>query len=169
MPTSPSACWEPSSGRPPGSGSGSGCCAASAGAGCSTSPGTPWRRAATGRPGTFRSDQAHGLLAPWVLHTGLGPENAVSGFMTQVIACAVQLGGMPVPVGGGVRLVEALSGIVRDAGGELRTDAQVESIVVSDGRATGVVLSRRRAGRRDEGGGRGRHAHPAVRPPPAGG
>ena len=90
---------------------------------------------------TFRSEQAHGLLAPWVLHTGLGPENAVSGFMTQVIACAVQLGGMPVPVGGGVRLVETLSGIVRDAGGELRTDAQVESIVVSDGSATGVVLS----------------------------
>jgi phytoene dehydrogenase-like protein len=89
---------------------------------------------------TFRSEQAHGLLAPWVLHTGLGPENAVSGFMTQVIACAVQLGGMPVPAGGGVKLVDALAGIVRDAGGELRTDARVERIVVSDGRATGIVL-----------------------------
>ena len=77
---------------------------------------------------TFRSEQAHGLLAPWVLHTGLGPENAVSGFMTQVISCAVQLGGMPVPVGGGVTLVEALADIVRDAGGELRTDARVERI-----------------------------------------
>ena len=90
---------------------------------------------------TFRSEQAHGLLAPWVLHTGLGPDNAVSGFMTQVIACAIQLGGMPVPVGGGIRLVEALSGIVRDAGGELRTDAAVERITVSSGRATGVVLA----------------------------
>jgi phytoene dehydrogenase-like protein len=90
---------------------------------------------------TFRSEQAHGLLAPWVLHTGLGPENAVSGFMTQVIACAIQLGGMPVPVGGGVRLVEALAGIVRDAGGELRTNADVERIAVSSGRATGVVLA----------------------------
>jgi phytoene dehydrogenase-like protein len=90
---------------------------------------------------TFRSEQAHGLLAPWVLHTGLGPDNAVSGFMTQVIACAVQLGGMPVPVGGGVRLVEALAGIVRDAGGELRTEAAVERITVSSGRATGVVLA----------------------------
>jgi phytoene dehydrogenase-like protein len=90
---------------------------------------------------TFRSDQAHGLLAPWVLHTGLGPENAVSGFMTQVIACAVQLGGMPVPAGGGVKLVEALAGIVRDAGGELRTGARVDRIVVSEGRATGVVLT----------------------------
>jgi phytoene dehydrogenase-like protein len=90
---------------------------------------------------TFRSEHAHGLLAPWVLHTGLGPDNAVSGFMTQVIACAIQLGGMPVPVGGGVRLVEALAGIVRDAGGEVRTEAAVERITVSSGRATGVVLA----------------------------
>jgi len=89
---------------------------------------------------TFRSEQAHGVLAPWVLHTGLGPDNAVSGFMTQVIACAVQLGGMPVPVGGGVRLVDALGGIVRDAGGELRTNASVERITVAGGRATGVAL-----------------------------
>ena len=91
--------------------------------------------------GTFRSEHAHGLLAPWVLHTGLGPDNAVSGFMTQVIACAVQLGGMPVPVGGGVTLVDALAGIVRDAGGELRTEADVARISVSSGRAAGVVLA----------------------------
>ena len=76
-----------------------------------------------------------------MLHTGLGPDNAVSGFMTQVIACAVQLGGMPVPVGGGVRLVDALAGIVRDAGGELRTGAEVDRITVSGGRAAGVVLA----------------------------
>ena len=91
--------------------------------------------------GTFRSEQAHGLLASWVLHTGLGPDNAVSGFMTQVIACAVQLGGMPVPVGGGVTLVDALAGIVRDAGGELRTGTDVTGITVSSGRATGVLLA----------------------------
>lgn len=88
---------------------------------------------------TFASERAHGLLAPWVLHTGLGPDNAVSGFMTQVIACAVQLGGMPVPVGGGVTLVDALAGIVTDAGGSVRADAGVDRVVVSGGRATGVV------------------------------
>jgi phytoene dehydrogenase-like protein len=90
---------------------------------------------------TFEREQAHGLLAPWVLHTGLGPDQAMSGFMTQVIACAIQLGGMPVPKGGGVRLVEALAAIVREAGGELRTDADVERILVSDGRATAVRLA----------------------------
>ncbi|HUF02425.1 MAG TPA: NAD(P)/FAD-dependent oxidoreductase, partial [Gaiellaceae bacterium] len=90
---------------------------------------------------TFESDAAHGLLAPWVLHTGLGPDQATSGFMTQVIACALQLGGMPVPKGGGVVLVDALAGIVRDAGGEVRTGAAVERILVSEGRATAVRLA----------------------------
>ena len=90
---------------------------------------------------TFEDERAHGLLAPWVLHTGLGPDQAVSGFMTQVIACALQLGGMPVPRGGGVKLVEGLATIIREAGGELRTEAEVERILVSGGKATAVRLA----------------------------
>jgi phytoene dehydrogenase-like protein len=90
---------------------------------------------------TFPDERAHGLLAPWVLHTGLGPDQAMSGFMTQVIACALQLSGMPVPKGGGASLVDALAAIVRDAGGELRTEAEVERIVVSEGKATAVRLA----------------------------
>jgi phytoene dehydrogenase-like protein len=90
---------------------------------------------------TFESDAAHGLLAPWVLHTGLGPDQAASGFMTQVVACALQLGGMPVPKGGGVRLVDALAGIVRDGGGDVRTGADAERVLVSSGRATAVRLA----------------------------
>jgi phytoene dehydrogenase-like protein len=89
---------------------------------------------------TFESDAAHGLLAPWTLHTGLGPDQATSGFMTQVVACALQLGGMPVPRGGGGQLVDALAGIVRDAGGEVRTGAHVERVLVAEGRATAVRL-----------------------------
>ena len=90
---------------------------------------------------TFRSEAAHGLLAPWVLHTGLGPDQATSGFMTQVIGAAVQLGGMPVPRGGGRVLVDGLAGIVRDAGGEVRTGADVERVVVTGGQAVGVRLA----------------------------
>jgi phytoene dehydrogenase-like protein len=87
---------------------------------------------------TFEDEHARGLLAPWVLHTGLGPDAAASGFMAQVIGVAVELGGMPVPRGGGVRLVEALVGIVREAGGACETGRQVERVLVSGGRATGV-------------------------------
>jgi phytoene dehydrogenase-like protein len=86
----------------------------------------------------FESPSSHGLFAPWVLHTGLGPDAAGSGFMAQVIVVATELGGMPVPRGGGVRLVEALAGIVRNAGGSCETGRGVERILVSAGRATGV-------------------------------
>src|SRR5687768_8550415 len=73
----------------------------------------------------FSSPQAHGLLAPWVLHTGLGPDAAASGFMTRVIAVAIELGGMPVPRGGGARLIEALAGIERAAGGTVEAEEAV--------------------------------------------
>ena len=76
-----------------------------------------------------------------MLHTGLGPDAASSGFMAQVIGVAIELGGMPVPRGGGVKLVEALRGIVEDAGGACETGREVERVVVS---STG----RRACGRR---------------------
>jgi phytoene dehydrogenase-like protein len=90
---------------------------------------------------TFASERAHGLLAPWVLHTGLGPDAAASGFMTQVIGFAVQEGGMPIPRGGGARLVDALVRLIEDRGGACETGRDVERILVDDGRARGVRLT----------------------------
>jgi phytoene dehydrogenase-like protein len=90
---------------------------------------------------TFGSERTHGLLAPWVLHTGLGPDAAASGFMTRVIAFAIEAGGMPIPRGGGAKLVEALLQLIEDKGGTCRTAADVERVVVSEGRATGVRTS----------------------------
>ena len=89
---------------------------------------------------TFSSERAHGLLAPWVLHTGLGPDAAGSGFMTQVIGVAVQEGGMPIPRGGGARLVDALVRLIEDHGGTCETGRDVERVLVRDGKATGVRL-----------------------------
>jgi phytoene dehydrogenase-like protein len=90
---------------------------------------------------TFRSERAHGLLAPWVLHTGLGPDAAASGFMTRVIAFAIEAGGMPIPRGGGAKLVDALVQLIRDRGGVCETGSDVERILVSSGLATGVQLT----------------------------
>jgi phytoene dehydrogenase-like protein len=91
---------------------------------------------------TFRSPRIHGLLAPWVLHTGLGPDSAGSGFMNLLIAVALQLGGMPVPRGGGAKLVEGLVAIIRDHGGELHSDCHVDSVEVSGNQAVGVRAGR---------------------------
>jgi phytoene dehydrogenase-like protein len=90
---------------------------------------------------TFASERAHGLLAPWVLHTGLGPDAAASGFMTQVIGVAVQEGGMPIPRGGGARLVDALVRLIEDHGGTCETGRDVERVLVRDGEAIGVRLA----------------------------
>ncbi|TYK49463.1 phytoene desaturase family protein [Actinomadura decatromicini] len=98
-------------------------------------PSRPWLER------TFSSPVTRALLAPWALHGGLGPDDATSAFITKVIAAAVATGGMPVPEGGGVRLVDALAGIVTDAGGELLTGADVTQVVVEQGRARGVRLA----------------------------
>ena len=90
---------------------------------------------------TFASERAHGLHAPWVLHTGLGPDAATSGFMSKVIAIAVQEGGMPIPRGGGDRLVQALVQLIRDHGGVLETGRDVEQVLVEDGLARGVRVA----------------------------
>ena len=89
---------------------------------------------------TFASERAHGLLAPWVLHTGLGPDAAASGYMAAVIAVAVQEGGMPVPRGGGARLADALVALVREQGGVCETGAEVTHVITRDARAAGVEL-----------------------------
>jgi phytoene dehydrogenase-like protein len=90
---------------------------------------------------TFGSERAHGLLAPWVLHTGLGPDAAASGFMTRVIAFAIEAGGMPVPRGGGARLVDSLVRLIRDHGGICETGHDVDRVIVDGGRAKGVRLA----------------------------
>jgi phytoene dehydrogenase-like protein len=90
---------------------------------------------------TFASGRARGLLAPWVLHTGLGPDAAASGYMTEVIAVAVQEGGMPIPRGGGARLVDALVRLIRDHGGTVEARRDVERVLVAGGRAVGVGLA----------------------------
>ena len=87
---------------------------------------------------TFASERGHGLLAPWVLHTGLGPDAAASGFMTRVIAFALEAGGMPVPRGGGARLVDALVQLIEQHGGTCATKRDVERVLVANGRAEGV-------------------------------
>ena len=90
---------------------------------------------------TFSSPVTKALLAPWALHNGLGPDDASSAFITKVIAAAISMGGMPIPVGGGVKLVDALCTIVTEAGGEIATSTAVQKINVIDGKARSVLTA----------------------------
>lgn len=89
----------------------------------------------------FQSDTSRALWAPWVLHTGLGPESTYSGEMGRVIAFALEAIGAPIVEGGGGRAVAAFRSVIEQAGGEVRTGADVTQIVVRGGEARGVRLA----------------------------
>jgi phytoene dehydrogenase-like protein len=90
----------------------------------------------------YTSDLFHALMAPWVLHTGLGPESTYSGQMAKVIAFALEAAGAPIVKGGAGNILTAFERLIRDHGGEIRTGADVAEVTVDEaGRATGVVLA----------------------------
>lgn len=93
----------------------------------------------------LRSDTTRALIAPWALHSGLGPDDAGSALIGKLTFAAVVSGGMPVIKGGGSRLVEALAKIIEQSGGQLLTGTHVERVLVEGqgrkSRATGVRLS----------------------------
>jgi phytoene dehydrogenase-like protein len=90
----------------------------------------------------FTSEQVRALFAPWVLHVGLGPESAYGGQMLKVIAFALEAAGAPIVSGGAQRLLGAFDTLIRDQGGHIRTESDVDRIERdARGRACGVCLS----------------------------
>jgi phytoene dehydrogenase-like protein len=91
---------------------------------------------------TYRSEAVRDLWAPWVLHTGLGPESAYSAAMVKVIAFAVEAAGCPIAVGGAKTLLAAFERLIVDQGGAVRPSADVVRIIPDAGsRASGVELA----------------------------
>jgi phytoene dehydrogenase-like protein len=88
----------------------------------------------------FAGREAGDLLAPWVLHTGLTPDDAGGGFQLVALTGALHEIGMPVVRGGSDNFVKAFVRLIEDHGGTVRTAAEVDRIVVRGGRAAGVVV-----------------------------
>ena len=89
----------------------------------------------------YQSDTMRALWAPWVLHAGLGPEDAFSGQIAKVIAFALEAAGAPIVKGGARNILAAFDALIRERGGEIRTGADVAAIVRTNGRASGVRLA----------------------------
>lgn len=81
------------------------------------------------------------LWAPWVLHAGLGPEDAFSGQIAKVIAFALEAAGAPIVKGGAQKLTAAFEAPIKERGGEIRTGADVACVARKDDRAVGVRLA----------------------------
>lgn len=93
----------------------------------------------------FVSDVSRALMAPWTLHSGLGPDDAGSALIGKLTFAAVVGGGMPVIRGGGSRLVEALQQVIEQRGGRLEVNAEVAEVMLEGSgrqrRARGVRLA----------------------------
>lgn len=89
----------------------------------------------------YQSPMVQALWAPWVLHAGLTPESTYSGQMGKVIAFALEAAGAPVIKGGAGQAVEAFRRLIEEKGGNFRTGADVDRILVENGRVKGVVLA----------------------------
>lgn len=90
----------------------------------------------------FDSEETKALVAPWGMHLDYGPDVS-GGAMFPFLETFTDMNvGISITEGGASNLVEALAGVCEDAGGEVRTDAEVERIHVDrQHRATGVELT----------------------------
>lgn len=90
---------------------------------------------------SLTSDLTKAMISPWVLHTGLGPDEASSALIGKLTFAAVVAGGMPVVRGGGQQLVDGLQHIIEKNGGRLLTGRHVDQILIEGGRARGVMVN----------------------------
>lgn len=81
------------------------------------------------------------LWSPWLLHAGLGPDQATGGVMLPVMAMSMHGFGLPVVKGGASRFVAAFESLLRDNGARIMLGAEAEEILVSGTAVTGVRTS----------------------------
>lgn len=89
----------------------------------------------------FASREARALLATWGLHLDLGPDVSGGAMFPFIETFSDFEEGISVTTGGASNIVGALAGILRDYGGEIRTDAEVTRVMIDSRQATGVELA----------------------------
>lgn len=87
---------------------------------------------------TFAGSEADQLWAPWLLHAGIGPEQASGGVMLPVMAASMHQFGLPVVQGGASNFIAAFEALLTEHGVVVRKGTRAEAVVVSGERATGV-------------------------------
>ena len=88
----------------------------------------------------FKSPASVRLMAGLALHGDFLPESALSGFFGWFLASLAQQVGFPVPEGGASGLTDAMANRLKAGGGDIQYNARVASIIVKNGKATGVRL-----------------------------
>src|SRR5262249_8433634 len=91
----------------------------------------------------FRGNEVDHLYAPWLLHAGISADHAGGGLMTPLFAGILHGFGLPVVAGGAGRFVAAFRSLLDSLGVRVETGAEVDRILVDQGRAVGVAVAGR--------------------------
>jgi phytoene dehydrogenase-like protein len=89
----------------------------------------------------FVTEEAKAMVGAWGMHLDYAPDVAGGALFPFLEVIGNIEAGMSIVVGGASRLIDALTGVILEAGGELRCEAEVAQIRVREGRADAVVLA----------------------------
>ncbi|SDI63894.1 phytoene desaturase family protein [Nonomuraea jiangxiensis] len=89
----------------------------------------------------FTTPAAKAMVACWGMHLDFGPDVAGGAMFPFLEIFTDQRQGMSIVEGGASRMVEALVGLLKQYGGELRVGAEVRQITTSGDTARQVVLA----------------------------
>lgn len=89
----------------------------------------------------FSTPEMKALIASWGLHLDFGPEVSGGAMFPFLEAFTDMENGMSVAEGGASKMPEALAGLLREYGGEVRTSCEVTRVLTEEGRARGVELA----------------------------
>jgi phytoene dehydrogenase-like protein len=89
----------------------------------------------------FESRELRALVAAWGMHLDFPPDVPGGALFSFLETFASAANGMALGKGGARTMIDALVGMLRRRGGELRCGAEVERILVEGGRAVGVELA----------------------------
>lgn len=89
----------------------------------------------------LETPEARAVIACWGMHLDFGPDVSGGAMIPFVEAFGDMEAGMSIVEGGASRMIDALSSLLGEHGGEVRTGADVTRIRVEGGRARGVDLA----------------------------
>lgn len=89
----------------------------------------------------FSNPKTRALMASWGMHLDFAPDIAGGAMFAYLETFGGQLFGMVIGKGGACTVIDALVGVITERGGQVRTGARVDEILVTGSKATGVRLA----------------------------
>ncbi|MCA3561584.1 MAG: NAD(P)/FAD-dependent oxidoreductase [Aestuariivirga sp.] len=89
----------------------------------------------------FRNDKVKATLAAWGLHLDFPPDVSGGALFPYLESMTNQAFGMAIGQGGAGMMIRALTGYLKELGGELHLDAPVAEVIQSAGSASGIRLA----------------------------